>query len=88
MSPAACAAALGSLDETVCGAPPLKALLVVTCGDAGLPLGRFAEFGTGDARAGGGETTEGPLGCAVARVLVGAMLARFTEIVVLVGAMT
>ena len=46
------------------------ALLVETKGEAGLPLGRFAWLGTGEARFGGAEGAVGPLGVAIERVLV------------------
>ena len=49
--------------------PPFGiALLVATKGDAGLPLGKLAEFGTGEARFGGAD--EGPLGVAASLPLV------------------
>ena len=89
ISLAACAAAFGSFEVTVCGAPPLvKVLLVVTEGEAGLPLGRFAWFGTGEARFGGADVATGPFGCAIDRGLVVAMLTCVTVISVLAGEMT
>ena len=52
--------------------PPLvMALLVATKGDAGLPLGRFAWFGTGEALFGGEDV--GPFAVAINRGLVDAI---------------
>ena len=64
------------------------ALLVATKGEAGLPLGRLAWLGTGEARLGGAEGAAVPLGEAAKRVLVVAMLTCVTVMSVLVGEMT
>jgi hypothetical protein len=89
MSVAACAAALGSFDVTVCGAcvPPLgMALLVATSGEAGLPLG-MAWLGTGEARLGGADVGTVPFAVAEADELVAVCgLERETLLVCVPGA--
>ena len=59
-----------------------------TKGEAGLPLGRFAWLGTGEARLGGAEVAVGPLGVAAKRGLVVDTLTCVTVTSVLVGEMT